>query len=860
MSHARQIARTAPWRHAPRLLWRDGILTALVVAAAGLAGLVAAAMPLYASSVSVASFEQQLNPLCVPSAVWPSTRLPVTTSGARLAELAAAGGVFGAPIETEVAAKRADNGTPAALVLPAGTAPVAIASRTGYGDHLGLDGPAPDGIFLPTALAEQAGVQAGSQVVLRGVGDSAITLPVAGVFDDLVNHPHDPYWCALGPAIQPQPNDEFSPSPTAIVGPALFEHIVDTIGLRVTFTTWEAPIEANLTDRIQAANAATAVESLREQAATIGVSLSSRLPFIVDRAAAMRSSVAAGVTPVTILALVAVGGLVAGVALFWSARRTTEVRLLWARGVPPWLLGLKAALELGPAMLVGALIGWGVAWPVIAWLGPGANVEGSVPWVALAAAVAAGVVALGLAALVVTLRVRFAPLVSSAARRRAIPVWPVLVVALAWSWWRLSSLKLALPDGDHLPPVPWETFVVPVVFLVSATTLAVLGLRRLLAVGARGARRLPTVAYLAVRRIAGASTIVLVLCAAAGLAIGVVTYGAGLAGSSRRTVDLKLGVGLGAAVSAYVLPADIPPGLQGRATPTILRRATYADAEANVLAIDPATFADGAFWDDSFADVSLASLLRRLGPAGDDGSVPVLTIGAAPTAGDLEFPLLSPEPTPARVVGTASAFPGYDGTKPLIVVDAAAVAGPLSAVTPQLWTKATVDEVRAATAASGQRLVSATTAEGRINASVFQPVVWIAQFVQAVGVLIAALAAGALLAYLGAGRRARALAAELLRRMGLGTTRQWLVAVIELGLLAVLALVTGVVAGWLSVTALRKLVDAAPAVPPGAALRFPLPAVTWAMVVGVLVVIAGAAVATLAADRTPAAELLREDL
>lgn len=860
MPRARQIVRTAPWRHAPGLLWRDRVLTALAMAVAALAGLVAAATPLYASSVSVASFEQQLGPLCAPSAVWPSTRVPVDKNRGELAALAARSGVFSSPVESAVAAKRADSNSPPTITAERGTGLVAFATRTGFAEHLDTGGDVGQGLYLPASLANAVGAGAGDMVTVNGGKASTLALPVAGVFDDLTNHPRDPFWCALQPAVQPQISDEFSPSPTAVVDPALFDRLVDELGLRVTFQMWEAPVKVNLTDRTEAARAARAVEALREDAAPLRASLASRLPFIVDRAAAMRESVAAGITPVTILAAAAVAGLVAGVGLFWSIRRRTELRLLWARGVPPWLLGVKAVLELGPAIAIGALAGWAIAWPAINRFGPGSGVEPRMAWIGLAAAGAAAVLALVIAGIVVTVRVRVVPLAAHAGHGRTLPVWPFLAAALVWSWWKLSSLRLAVPDGDRLPPVPWETFVVPVVFLVSATTLAVLGLRRLLTLAARRARGLPTVAYLAVRRIAGASTIVLVLCAAAGLAIGVVTYGAGLAGSSQRTIDLKLGVGLGTPAEAYLLPSSIPPALEGRATPVVLRKARYAGQEVQLLAVDPTTFADGAFWDSTFATESLPSLLSRLGPNGADGTVPALVAGPAAASGELSFPLYSPETVAIRVVGTPVTFPGLDGTRPLVVVDAAAVSGPLARATPVLWTHASEAEVRRAAAASGQRVVTVTTPEGRLDASVFQPVVWIARFVQAIGVLIAALAAGALLAYLGAGRRARALAAELLRRMGLGAKRQWLVTAIELGLLALLALATGVAAGWASVAALRKLVDAAPAIPPAAALRFPVLAVGWAAAAGLVVVMVGAAVATLVAGRTPAGELLREDL
>jgi putative ABC transport system permease protein len=842
------------------LLWRDPLLAGLVIVLAGLAGLVAAAPSLYASSISVASLGGQLSPLCRASAIEPSTRGNVAAHRDLDALAARRPDVFG-PTITGLVAARSALGPPPAIVAGDERVPIALATRTGYRDHLGTSAPvSPAGILVPDSLAGTLGLTAGGTVTIEATGGARATLPVSGVFPDLVGRMREPFWCALQPAVQPQLQDEFSPAPALLVDPDDFERLVEQLDLGVTYATWEAPIHVDLTRRDDAARAARAVEELRDEAGPLRASVSSRLPFVVDRAAAVRESVDAGVRPVVLLALVAVGGLAAGVGVLWCTRRRAELQLLWARGVPPWLLAVRAVLELVVAVAGGAVAGWLVAWPLVGALGPGSHLEPGAPGSALRAALVAAPLVLAVMAALVGARMRWAPLPRAIARR-GIPLWPVLVAALAWSWWRLSTFTLAVPDGDTLPPIPWETFVVPTVFLLAATSLVVLGVRRLLAVGVRGARLLPTVPYLALRRVAAASTVVLVVCAAAGLAIGVVTYGAGMAGSARRTVDLKLGLGNGAATAAYVLPPGVPAGLEGRATPVVRRDGSFAGQEVDVIAVDPGTFADGAFWDPSFADASLSELMGLLQQGRAAGAQPALAAGpAVPSSGELSFPLKRGGPVPFTIVAAPKAFPGMDASRPLLVVPATALTEHLENVAPVLWTDASPDEVRRATDDTGQRLVRTSTPEGRVDTSVFQPLLWIAAFVQSIGVLLAGLAAGALVTYLGASRRGRALGAELLRRMGLRTPRQWLVAVLELGTLAALALATGVGTGWLSVTALRGMVDAAPSVPPAAVVAFPLPAVTWSVILGLVVVVAATTVATVVADRADIAELLRGDL
>jgi putative ABC transport system permease protein len=324
-----------------------------------------------------------------------------------------------------------------------------------------------------------------------------------------------------------------------------------------------------------------------------------------------------------------------------------------------------------------------------------------------------------------------------------------------------------------------------------------------------------------------------------------------------------LATGNGAETAAYLLPPGVPANLDGRATLVKAREGRFGDGGADevvdVLAVDPATFADAAFWDESFADRPLAALLAPLAAPRQDGPIPAIAIGELPDRGELSFPQLGQPPEEIELTGRARAFPAMGWTTPMLVVSADHLPGVFAKQAPFLWTSGTADEVEAGRQ-PGQRLIWATTLDAQVDTSVFQPVIWIFRYVQALGVLVAVLAAATLLAYLGASAPARDLATGLLRRMGMGLPRQWWAVACELGLLALMAGLTGVLGGWLAVRALRQLADAAPAVPPAGLLRFPVSTVAVAALVAVVVIAVGATVAISRAARRNLAEVLRGDV
>ena len=295
----------------------------------------------------------------------------------------------------------------------------------------------------------------------------------------------------------------------------------------------------------------------------------SRLRYITRRAAAIRTSVGGAVAPMAVVSAMVALGLVCGTTGSWLDRRRTEVRLLWVRGVSPWLIGLKAVLELVLPLAAGTGAGFALAVGIIRWLGPSPDLDPGI--VAAAALWAAAAFAAALVAVAVTVVVRLRTGLERVGARRRLPVpllWEVPVLLLAaWSLHRFNEKGLPTVEGDKLPPIDVLSLLFPLFFLAGCLGLAARLLRTVLSLSRRVGPRWPTAWYLAVRRLAAERGAVLVLAGLAAMAVGVVVYGNGLVRSTNATVAAKAGVDLGSTVSVRFGSGDgVPPGLEGRAT------------------------------------------------------------------------------------------------------------------------------------------------------------------------------------------------------------------------------------------------------------------------------------------------------
>jgi len=282
---------------------------------------------------------------------------------------------------------------------------------------------------------------------------------------------------------------------------------------------------------------------------------------------------------------------------------------------------------------------------------------------------------------------------------------------------------------------------------------------------------------------------------------------------------------------------------------------------AMVLAIDPATFARGAFWDGSLADEPLDRVMRGLAPGPPGAPVPVVVVGRTlpdrfafdlflGTAGrSVRFP--------ARVTERVRAFPGMRAN-PLVVVDRRALAGLDAARETLLWARGEREQVLAALDRADVRVAGVVTdAHDVLDVSSFLATSWTFGFLQALGVLTGLITVGGLLLYLETRQRGRRTAYALSRRMGLSRAAHLGSLLAEVGGTLLGGFAIGVGLSFVAARLVYLRLDALPTVPPVPLLRTPVPALAGTAVAVLAVTWLAAWMAQRSADRTNLAEVLR---
>ncbi|HZA78303.1 MAG TPA: FtsX-like permease family protein [Acidimicrobiales bacterium] len=728
---------TAPWRRAPRLLWRRPGVLATVAGATVVLAASAAAVPLFLSSAGSEATAVQAGERC------PRDTGAIHPTGFTASELRDPPPDPFAPLADTLGPTASWARFRTTLVRPDGSrAPeMPILARDDFLDHVEVvDGSPGPGLWISDRAATITRLERGDVATIDGAMveseisgtpfeipfDDPAELPIAGVYRDMGGPaPDDDYWCAHADLLLSEvPGD--LPDPLLLADPGTMAELVGALGIDAVPGAWEAPLrtddltpteadalvtdlacgsevapdlawcsdievaaDGTITRRIEAPTVEGPFGRFTPRAdeleyddadAFVSAAFSSHLPFVTERTRAIQGSVAGGVVPVAAFAAVAGIGLVAAAASLWLDRRRREVTLLSVRGVSPAGLGLKAVLELAVALLVGSTAGVGLAYGLVVWLGPSTVVEPAAIGWAAAGGAAALLVAAAVVGLVVATRAR-----RQLARRRrwdrlsAVP-WEILAGAMAvLSYRRLGEWGVPVAQGAEVTTVDVLALLFPLVFLLAAVALAMrlltLALPRLRA----ASRRWPPALYLAVRRVARHRVAVTGLVAASAVAAGVLAYAATLNRSLAATLDAKAQAFVGSDVAV-----GLPPG--EHLAPTLSQPATtvstywYAWIETDrregvvVLAIDPDTFRRAAFWDPAFSDVPLGELLDRLSAPAADGRVPAVVVGAdAPTVTEAA---ITGGPTTRFTIeqmADVEAFPGMKRQTPTVVVAASAL-------------------------------------------------------------------------------------------------------------------------------------------------------------------------------------------
>lgn len=877
----------------PRFVRQSAALAALAVVLAALAS----STPLFVQSVAEGAWRQDRERLgeVVLGATF-STYTTVQSDG-RLTVPERVAKVPG--LDAAVRAEAAGLGLGSPVVLtelfdsvgaqgPSGAGgPAQVISRDGADEHVRLvaGSPSADGALIPESAAQGLGASPGDVLTLQS-DEGLAQVRVAGVYEDLTA-PLPAYWQGLGNLFLPQPNprgDGPRPAPSVLIMSQAEAVRVASELAQPLIIRWFFPLppDSRLASAGRQADRAdvlalrlTAPErpaaALLEEIAETP-ELRSALPAVL---AGVEDTVALLTPPVR---AVGVGGAVAALVLVgaWAGlrarRREPELRSLIARGLSPVRASRTALGEAAAPLLLGSGAGLGLALIGVRALGPAADVvldSSSVLWAggaALAAAATVGTVTAAATA-------RLAQVGVGAARQALgkVPLVPVLTAVTV-----VAALPLLRPADGREPGVGLLALVVPLMVVVAASATAVGLLQRLAPRLRPRIDRLPVGPMLALRRVTAAPGPTRLVVVSTALALGVLVYAGALGTSTDKTIAVKAVVATGTDV---VVDLDNRPVLPtAPAGTTVVRRDREVDllpgsSRASLLAIDPARFADVAFWTDELADDSLQSLLAAL-DAYRGTRVPVIVAGALP-AGVLsstggELTLDSPKyQVPVQVVGRANAWPGMTSTRPVIVAAQQDLAAALLdadreialVTTAQAWGRGSASEVQSSLAVAGFPAVArdeqVQTAAEFQNRPALRAQTWALAYLRAVSVAAGALGLVGLGLHAASQQRRRTVATVLLTRMGLSPSSSRWSATIELALLGGLAALLGAAFTLPAARLLLVRLDPVPGLPPGPLFAVPgLSLVAMALAVAVAAV-AGAAVVDRLARRTPGGEVMR---
>jgi putative ABC transport system permease protein len=789
---------------------------------------------------------------------------------------------LGPVVETEL-------GPVVSLTAPGGTPTDGrLFSGDGALTHVTIvEPPEGDGVWLPDLTARSLGVARGDRITIGGAHGRSMRVRVAAVYRARVGEPRTGYWQVWDQEIYPLCHIECPVPPQFVLAtPGTMDRLVDRLGLVGVSHAWQAPVDGSLT-LDDARRIAALADAMQGEAGRPGALLSCCRPIEIDRvplsprlASAMPDVVrrvngeVAGVGGpgrlLQVTALVVALVVVGAAAVSGHTARRTELRLLFSRGAGTASVGARAALEAVLPAVAGGVTGIVAGLAVVPLFGAGTQASGpalvSAALGAVAAAAAAVLLVGGVSAIAFA---RHDEAARGGLRLAGRLPWELAIGALAafaFARLRAGGAFVQQPaTGIRVPSLAVLLF--PVLAIAAATTLVA----RLAILGAAGAHertdRSPPWLFLAVRRITAAAGSSLLFVAAAGLCLGIFVMAQTVVGSLHDTVGAKAGLFVGSdaqAAIAFDAPAVSTFPLPITRVTRVPDAATLVPdgAQVDLLAVDPRTLAEAAFWRSELSDTSLRDMAAMLaGPS--TGSLPVVVAGHDANVGSLD---VRGTDVPVRVVATASAFPGISSGQPLVVVakDAfeerfAGLSNPLRSpgATTQLWVKG---PTRAAVAAlRGLRYPpeSIVTADEVADIPHIAIVLGTFSLLELLGSLAALLVVASVLLYLQSRQRAQLVSYGLSLRMGLSDAWQRRSILAEVLAALGLALVAGVGAAGGVVAVLLPLLDPIPTIAPAPFLDVPLARIVAIVVAVVVVAWAAARITNRAARAADLGQVMR---
>ncbi|REK18732.1 MAG: ABC transporter permease [Actinobacteria bacterium] len=869
------MLRTPPFLRAPILLFRRPAVLITVIAATAILGMVAALTPLFLSSASSAALQQELQGRCPASFGGQTINFaPISDSRAALTQVTKDDPAFLPPrLYLEGGLITASNTSGEGLLIP-----IRFAGRDEFRDHIELiEGEHGPGAYIDDVAARDLAAGPGDIIEYNIQGD-LYQFEVQAVYRGLYDQISDPYWCLMEGVLEVNIMGDLPP-PIVLVDTDYFDY--GTEHFQRVFASyargignWELPIAI---DDLTVPGAEQATETLRVADESIvdvldlpdfflSSGIHSDLPIVTQRVTALASALQTSIIPLAAVVLLASIALVGGAGSYWVDRRKLELQYLSALGVGPGAVSLKATLEFIIPMLIGGAAGWGLANAVIPWIGPSPDVDPTARVIAIWTV--AGAVALSLTAVALIVSIRTRSILDHKPRSKRSLAWriPVMIAAVAGAILvraRIGESAVVIEENQLVGSVDPLVLLLPILTITASVLLIAEVVIRLFPVIRRmGAKGHST--YLASRRIVSAPTLVIALIAGAALPVATLVYSASLTRSATSTIDAKGKTFIGADIQTPVFGDITPPGSLEEVSTIVIKteRASFNGEQVDVLAIDGDDFARGAFWEVEHAEIPLETVLGDLADSSNPAGLDAYLANGSIGDGDL---VIRSTAAPIQVVAEIESFPGARRGRPLLVVDKdrfvevfADDDGRLPGSRYLMWTlDRTEAEVESELKAASIGFAFTTAAATTLDQLRFAALIWTFDFLEIYSYLAGFVAIGAVLLYVDTRQRARNLSYALARRMGL-TRREHLIAgFLEIGALALIGVLTGVLAGRIPARQLYRVLDAVQETPPPPRWIGALDLTAIAFAVGVLVTVVAGMLAQRTADAANTSELLR---
>ena len=819
-----------------------------------LLGACLAGVPLYVSAAGSEAAQLALASTC-PADVALHLPMPSDADESALADVLDQLDGVAAPIRTRFATADFTSSTD-----PDGVQRRLVAiERTGAGDQFepGFGVLPPGQLVVQQSMADVYGVSVGDEVTLterRTKRTAAATL--SQVVTTIPVQPEPAFWCGQRGLLRPTALGDLRP-------PVVFasSDILDRLGADVVDVEVRA-LEVRTLDDARAVRDqfVRAIGLHRSQVVgagdpdAAGLVGTEGMSTVVSRGEALAGTIGRATAPVRVAGVLASFAVLVAAAMMLARERRRELRLFSLRGVSPLVTARRLALDVSGAVLVGTLLGGGVAVLAVRTLGPTPELEPRV--LREAALIALAGAAVGLLVVATVAAVTGDRFVDAAPRRS----W------VRWVPWELPFVALAvvsaarLQDGGGLRMVGpqsrgGELLAQAFPLLAVGATVAVLARPLRFAVGVLGRRggSWPAPVRLGWRRALAEPALAVGLVLSVTSAVSCVALSGMLSASAERQLNDKAATFIGSDLAITLTDAvDVPTSLAANST-TVARTEGRLEGDgpdgepfpaqaSDVIGVDRSSFGRGAVWSDRGSGPSIDELLSALDESVAAGSLPAIVVGGdlfGLTQGVGAPLLLDARGTELRLAPVASTtvFPGMRSSTVTFVVDAGALRATGVDVTEVLWLRDPPPTAVRDVVEAGGRTRSVVARADVFDVVSFRAQRWAYDALAAFGVLVGIVVLVLQLLVLEARAPSRRLSEVVLRRTGSNVTARWWASVIESAVpLVGGAAVGAVIARWVAGRSV-PLSDPLPTLQPPGLVVVP---VGW--LVAALVVVAASAV------------------